>query len=265
MEQQRRPLALAGIIVGHGHDAAVVHDRALIRDDTHLDVAGNLACRRSSGQRHRQLGPRCAEPFSQRSALDVLVLGASNEDDEAAGSSPKKWRARATTAAPSTVGSLRSATRRYALGPLPSRTPPSSAIRPPDQRTISRHSSCSLRAEARAGSTFARMILRSLGEKRLDSETMSRWPSFPTTSSRHSRSSRTASGSSRSVRAQRGRPRGVVVVDRAHPGNAGLCRRSLAAPDDPGREPRGPRAPRPRLRGTVPASPTRSSTRQTAA
>ena len=28
----------------------------------------------------------------------------------------------------------------------------------------------------------------------------------------------------------------MVVLDRAHPGDAGLCGQSLAAPDDPGRE-----------------------------
>ena len=52
-------------------------------------------------------------------------------------------------------------------------------------------------------------------------------------------------------RAQRGRPRGVVVLDRTHPGDAGLPRRPLAARIDSGGEPRGPRAPRPRPRGAV--------------
>jgi hypothetical protein len=57
------------------------------------------------------------------------------------------------TTAPSTRGSERIATLRYALGPLTSSTPRSSTICPPDQRTISRHSSRSLRAERRAVST----------------------------------------------------------------------------------------------------------------
>jgi uncharacterized cupin superfamily protein len=81
VEEQWRPLALAGVVVGERHHTAVVDDRLLVRDRAHLDLGGHVGRGRRGGERHRLLDPAGAEALRERGALDVGVLGSPDEDD----------------------------------------------------------------------------------------------------------------------------------------------------------------------------------------